>query len=127
MTKPPRFTAVSFGFEYGAPPAARITVDVRDWFRDPYIAPRLRKLTGKHPDVVEKVLSTPYVRQYLSAQHQVIRAILCSGKDVSLAVGCAGGHHRSVVIVDKLAQWLSAHGWDVTVEHRDIDKDVIER
>lgn len=126
MTKP-RFTATSFGYGHEALPAARITVDVRDWFRDPHISPELRKLTGKHPEVIAKVLGTPHVMNFVQCQYMAILAVLNSGRDVTLAVGCVGGRHRSVVLVDTIAGWLEAGGWDVTVEHRDIDKDVIRR
>jgi RNase adaptor protein for sRNA GlmZ degradation len=126
MTKP-RFTATSFGYGHGAPPPARITIDVRNWFRDPRIDPALRELTGKHPEVIDKVLNTPHVANYLLYQFRAIRAVLRSDCDVTIAVGCVGGRHRSVVIADTLTAWLDADGWDATVEHRDIDKDVIRR
>lgn len=126
MTKP-RFTATSFGYGHGAPPEARITVDVRDWFRDPHIEPRLRGLTGRDGEVVEKVLSTENVAIFLLGLEQAARAVLLTGRDVTMAVGCVGGRHRSVVIADTIAEWLADEGWDVTVEHRDIDKDVIRR
>lgn len=96
-------------------------------FRDPHIDPALRGLTGKHPDVIDKVRNTPRVLGYLTGLFHTVTAALKDGGDVHLAIGCVGGRHRSVVIVDTLAEWLADEGWDVTVGHRDIDRDVIQR
>ena len=126
MTKP-HFIAISFGYGHGAPPAARLTVDVRDWFKDPHVSPELRALTGRDSEVIEKVLATPYVTGYLIAQMRVIEYLLNYGVDVTFAVGCVGGRHRSVVIADALAEWLAGAGRHARAQQRDLDKDVIQR
>lgn len=126
MTKP-TFTVTSFGYGHGAPPSAQITVDVRDWFRDPHVSPELRELTGLDEEVVEKVLNTENVVIFTLGLEQAARAVLLTGRDVTLAVGCVGGRHRSVVVANTLANFLRIGFWDVQVSHRDIDKDVIKR
>lgn len=127
MTKP-KLTITSFGYGHDAPPPAQITIDVRDWFRDPHISPELRELTGLDEAVIQKVLNTEGVMVFLLGLEKAVRAVLHTGCDVTLAVGCVGGRHRSVVIVNTLADFLG-HGtrWNVAVGHRDVDKAVLKR
>lgn len=126
MTKP-RFTVTSFGYGHGAPPALPrlIVFDVRTWFRDPHIEPRLRHLTGEHPEIVLKVLGTDGVAGFLRGLREAFASVLLTGVSVDIAFGCVGGRHRSVVLADVLTQWMREDGWDVTVEHRDVDKPVL--
>jgi UPF0042 nucleotide-binding protein len=127
MTKP-QLTITSFGYGHDTPPTARITVDVRDWFRDPHISPELRKLTGKDEAVIEKVLNTENVMIFLLGVEQSVRAVLETGRDVSVAFGCVGGRHRSVVLADTLNEMLLPQlRWSIKVSHRDLDKDVLTR
>lgn len=121
------FTATSFGYGHGPAPQDAIVFDVRKWFRDPHIEPRLRQLTGKHPDVVFKMLDTDGVPEFLRGLRDAFAAVLATGVDVHVAFGCVGGRHRSVVLADVLATWLEMEGFATYVEHRDIERDVITR
>jgi len=126
MTKP-LFTVTSFGYGHAPAPEGAIPFDVRGWFRDPHIEPRLRQMTGKDQEVVLKVLATDGVAGFLRGLRDAFASVLVTGADVNVAFGCVGGRHRSVVLADVLALWLAEQGWDTTVVHRDIDKDVLAR
>lgn len=126
MTKP-KLAITSFGYGHGVPPQAQITIDLRDWFRDPHISPELRELTGLDEAVIEKVLNTENVMIFLLGVEKAVYAVLSTGRDVTVAVGCVGGRHRSVVIANTLAEFLSQQRWEVEVSHRDIGRPVIKR
>lgn len=124
----PALRVVSFGYGHGTPPAADITVDVRDWFRDPHIDPELRQLTGLDDRVVMKVLDTEGVYGFLNAMSATITVLLgLRVRTVTVAVGCVGGRHRSVVIAAMLGERARANGWPVEVEHLHVDRPVIQR
>lgn len=119
---------VSFGYGHAPAPHADIVVDVRDWFRDPNIDPALRALTGADSRVVAKVLDTDGVYDFLLALFDLTAVLLRQrGRTVTVAVGCVGGRHRSVVIAGMLADRFEAVGWPVRVTHRDVGLPVIQR
>ncbi len=117
---------VSFGYGHGAPPAAHITVDVRTHFRDPQFDPAQRELTGADKVVRDAVLAMPGARTLVTGIVVVARGYLRAPASlpVTVAIGCAGGRHRSVVIADEVARLL---GPAAVLEHRDIGLPVIER
>jgi RNase adaptor protein for sRNA GlmZ degradation len=125
-------TIKSFGYGHpGGAPAAHLTVNLCDLFKDPHVSPEMRELTGKDPKVIQSVMRQPGAEAFLRA---LIDGVLdIRHPDPVIAFGCVGGRHRSVVFADALAQELRA--WfrltssmgDVTVEHRDIDKPVLAR
>ena len=119
----------SFGYGHGEPPAAHLTVDVRQHLRDPHIAPGLRYLTARDQPVLEAVLRTPGAAALISALAAGVRALLAgpTAGDVHVAVGCVGGRHRSAVIADRLHGTLVAAGVQAVVVHRDLDRPVITR
>lgn len=118
----------SFGYGHDHPPAADIVVDVRDRFRDPHISPELRELTGRDREVVDKVLGTEGVAEYVDALVGLVTAIAshhCGS--VTVAVGCVGGRHRSVVIAELLAEAVREFGMTAEVEHLHVHLPVLER
>lgn len=123
---------VSFGYGHlddamDIPPAD-ITVDVRDWFRDPHIDPKLRNLTGLDPAVIQKVMDTRGVQTFVSGLCRVADDLLTlQVRPVTVAVGCVGGRHRSVAIVDLLADRARERGWSVEVEHLHVHLPVVTR
>jgi len=114
---------VSFGYRHlaGAPPRADLTVDVREQLRDPHVDPGFRMLTGRDAAVVERVLTTPGAAGLLEALVAAVVAVApgarAAGRWVRVAIGCAGGRHRSVVLADALAARVTRAGFGVEVTH----------
>lgn len=116
---------MSFGFKFGLPAEAGWVVDAR-MVRNPFWVPELRSFTGLDEAVRDYVLEDEVARELIDRTHALIawsaQQSAERGKHaVSLAVGCTGGRHRSVVIVEALAGRLRADGLTVTVTHRDVD------
>lgn len=119
---------LSFGYGHDHPPAADVTVDVRGRFRDPHISPELRELTGRDREVVDKVSSTEGVTEYVDALTGLVAAIAAHHfGTVTVAVGCVGGRHRSVVIAELLAEAVRECGLTAEVEHLHVHLPVIQR
>jgi RNase adaptor protein for sRNA GlmZ degradation len=123
-------TVISFGYLHGPAPAeAHAAIDVRHHFRDPHVSPALRNLTAADEPVVSAVLSTPGIAALsgsLAAMARAFRAGPCPAPLV-IAVGCAGGRHRSAVIAAEVTRQLRAEGAPVTLSHRDIHRPVVLR
>jgi RNase adaptor protein for sRNA GlmZ degradation len=120
----------SFGYGHSAPPEATIVLDLRVLFRNPHRDPRLRELTGLHPDVREHVMATARIEDLVASTVTQVCAVLASAGNpqfvrVDVAVGCAGGRHRSVALAEELATRLEMAGVGVEVVHRDIDKPLL--
>lgn len=131
-TPEPGVVVTSFGYLHGDPPVgAAVTVDVRVYLRDPHISPELRELTGRDEAVRVKVLGTPGAVGVIDGVSRVAWA-LCGaagggGGPVGVAVGCAGGRHRSVVIVDAVVDRLRGAGVLAVAEHRHLHHRVVDR
>lgn len=121
-----RITITSFGYLHSnnQPPTADVTIDLRDFFRDPH--PRLKYMSARDGEVVDKVLGTDGVRKFAESLSTVL-ARLADNAEVTAALGCSGGRHRAPAISDYAATLLTACGYQVEVIHRDIDKPVVER
>jgi len=120
-----RVTLLSFGFKHGLPPEADLVFDVR-FLPNPYFEPELRERDGRDPSVVEFVWGTGEARDLLDHVLGLLRFSLPQfereGKRyLTIAVGCTGGHHRSVVLVEELSRQLRAD-WEVLVRHRDLER-----
>jgi len=118
-------TVMSFGFKFGLPADAGWVVDAR-MVRNPFWVPELRSFTGLDVPVRDYVLADEVARELIDHTHSLMswssRRYADRGRDhLSLAIGCTGGRHRSVVIVEALAERLRADGLTVTVTHRDVD------
>lgn len=121
-----RVAVTSFGFKRGAPRDTDMLFDVR-FLANPHWQDALRPLTGKDDPVKSYVLeqpeTPPFLRAVESVMDVVVPASLREGKRyLSIAVGCTGGKHRSVVIAEELARYLRAE-FDLPVDatHRDLD------
>lgn len=124
-------TVRSFGFKYGVPGDADITMDVR-FLPNPFYLSELRDLTGLEAPVVEFVLERPetgaFLDRWLSLLEVLMPGYIIEGKHhLSIAVGCTGGMHRSVVLAEETARYLQGLGYRVAVSHRDIGRDRGER
>jgi UPF0042 nucleotide-binding protein len=121
----------SFGYGHDSAPAATIILDLRTLFRNPHSDPALRELTGLHPDVREHVMNTPGIEALVASTVTQVQLLLADAGNpqflrVDVAVGCAGGRHRSVAVAEELASRLELVGVGVEVMHRDVEKPVLE-
>ncbi|HEY2296210.1 MAG TPA: RNase adapter RapZ [Jatrophihabitans sp.] len=122
-----RATVVSFGFKYGLPVDADLVVDVR-FLPNPYWIPELRDLTGNDQEVKDYVLSQDDAADFLDRYAAILQLIGAgyqreSKRYLTLAVGCTGGKHRSVVMAQELAKRLEADNIQATVVHRDLGRE----
>jgi UPF0042 nucleotide-binding protein len=122
-----RATVLSFGFKYGTPVDADLIVDVR-FLPNPYWRPDLRELSGRDDAVKEYVLgqpdAVPFVDRYAAVLELITAGYRREGKRyLTLAVGCTGGKHRSVVMAQQLADRLTALGVQTTVANRDLGRE----
>ena len=111
----------SFGFKHGLPGDADFVFDARS-LPNPYWEPSLRNLTGRDPEVIRFLEAQPGVEVLLQDIIRFIEARIpeyqASNRGyLTVAVGCTGGQHRSVYIVDRLARHFSAHHPNVTTRH----------
>ncbi len=114
---------VSFGFKHGLPLDADLVFDVR-FLPNPNYVQELRHRTGLDDEVREYVLRWPIAQELLTRLATLIEFLLPQysqeGKSqVVVAIGCTGGQHRSVVVVEELALSLRGSGRRISVEHRD--------
>jgi UPF0042 nucleotide-binding protein len=118
---------VSFGFKYGMPVDADVVLDVR-FLDNPFFVPELRLLTGLDQAVILHVLSAPETQEFLTRCRALLEYVLPryerEGKSyLTIAIGCTGGRHRSVVVAEALARELNAStGFPIAVVHRDADR-----
>ncbi len=117
---------ISFGFKHGTPLDVDTIFDVR-FMPNPHYDPELRPLTGHDEPVREAVLGQDDAQVFLEKTSDLLSFLIpryaAEGKTYfTLGVGCTGGRHRSVVIVEELARWLSHGGGDADlfVRHRDL-------
>lgn len=116
----------SFGFRYGLPPSADLVIDVR-FLPNPHFLPELRASSGLDVAVRDYVLTQPLCREFMKKFENLLEFLLPQyrheGKSyLTIAVGCTGGRHRSVAVVEALATFLTARGFLLKTLHRDIDK-----
>ncbi len=121
-----RVQVISFGFKHGLPMHADLVMDVR-FLKNPYFVEALRPLSGKTEKIRSFVLNNDqtglFLRKYFDLLDILIPQYEHEGKSyLSIAIGCTGGRHRSVVIAEKLHQHLAEQGLSVALFHRDIDK-----
>ena len=116
----------SFGYKHGIPLEADLVFDVRS-AANPHWVPELRPLDGRSKEISDYVLADPVgaelTASILGYLKEPLAAYLADGRGrLSIAIGCTGGRHRSVAIVEALAKALApvADGAPIVVEHRDI-------
>ncbi|MGI6296841.1 MAG: RNase adapter RapZ [Armatimonadota bacterium] len=115
---------LSFGFKHGTPLDADLVFDVR-FLANPYWVPKLRNLNGTNEEVAQYVLSDPLTEPLMEKLFDLVEfslpQYLREGKAyLTIAIGCTGGKHRSVVVATELARFLAASNYTVRVEHRDL-------
>ncbi|MBT8495974.1 MAG: RNase adapter RapZ [Deltaproteobacteria bacterium] len=116
-------TLLSFGFKHGLPPESNVVFDVR-FLPNPYFVEELSGLNGKDPRVARYVLDTDEGRETFERVESYLRFALprfeSEGKKyLTIAIGCTGGRHRSVAMVEGLKAKL-AGDYDAFARHRDL-------
>jgi len=118
---------ISFGYPAGLPREADLVMDAR-FLRNPHYDPQLRPRTGQDADVAAYVEADPMFADFFDRLAGMLLLLLPryrqeGKKYLTIAVGCTGGRHRSVTIVEKLAATLSEAGWRVSITHRELSRE----
>ena len=118
-----RLTIMSFGFKFGLPPEADLVLDVR-CLPNPFYVPELKHKTGLDQEVVDFVMSHPEAQELLKRYEHFLEYALPlyvkEGKSqLTIAVGCTGGKHRSITFARKIAEYCKQLGYEPGVQHRD--------
>src|SRR5579863_3045432 len=116
-------SSASFGYKRGVPLDADLVFDVR-FLPNPHFVPEFRNLTGKDAKVENYIVSFPQTREFLDRVTDLLIFLLPhyihEGKSyLTLAFGCTGGQHRSVMIAEEIARHLRRAGYRLKVVHRD--------
>ena len=115
---------ISFGFKNGIPMDADMVFDVR-CFPNPFYVDELKNKTGNDEEVQNYVMNNTLAAEYLKKLKDMIEFLIpvFSGegrKSLIVAIGCTGGHHRSVTFANKLTDYIRSLGYDADAIHRDI-------
>ena len=115
---------MSFGYKHGIPLEADWVLDVR-FIPNPYYVPSLKPLTGNNKKVSQYVLKQDIAKEFINRLVEIIKRLIpCYIKEgkysLTVALGCTGGHHRSVAIANEVYRIFSEEGRRVTLEHRDL-------
>ena len=119
-------SSVSFGFRNGVPEDADLVFDVR-FLPNPHFVPEFRPLTGRHPRVAKYIRSFPQTQEFITRISDLLVYLLPhyihEGKSyLTIAFGCTGGQHRSVMIAEDVGKHLRRAGYRVKIVHRDSPK-----
>ncbi len=117
---------ISFGYKHGLPLDADVVLDCR-FLPNPHWVEELKDLTGLDAKVREYLWCRPETGEFIDRVTDLLRFLLpqflAEGKSyTAIAVGCTGGRHRSVAVVEELASRLRDEGYRLSVFHRDIDR-----
>jgi RNase adapter protein RapZ len=124
-SSPLSINLISFGYKNGIPLESDLLFDVR-FISNPYFVPRLKALSGKDRAVVKYLRSFPETNEFVKRIGNLLQYLLPKymkeGKRyLTVAVGCTGGRHRSVFIVEELARLLKQKKRALHIRHRDVD------
>ena len=119
---------LSFGYRHGLPTDSDLVFDVR-FLPNPNYIPKFKQLTGKNPSVARYIESFPQTQEFIGRISDLLTYLLPhylrEGKSyLTIAFGCTGGHHRSVMIAERIRKNLAAAGYKTKVTHRDATKPV---
>lgn len=116
----------SFGFRNGVPADADLVFDVR-FLPNPNYIPEMKNLTGRHPKVAAYIRAYPQTQLFLAKVQDLLEFLLPfyikEGKSyLTIAFGCTGGQHRSVMMTEEIAKRITKAGYPVRKSHRDMKK-----
>ncbi len=117
---------VSFGYRFGIPADADLVFDVR-FLPNPHFVPRLRRYSGRHSRVARYLRSFPQTGEFLRRIEGLLAYLIPhyirEGKSyLTIAFGCTGGRHRSVMLAEAVRRALGRRGYAAKVVHRDVEK-----
>jgi UPF0042 nucleotide-binding protein len=117
-------SSMSFGYKNGVPLEADLVFDVR-FLPNPHFVPEFRPLTGKHPKVAAYVRGFAQTTEFLDRTTDLLLFLLPhyvqEGKSyLTVAFGCTGGQHRSVMIAEEMRKRLAKEGYRIKISHRDM-------
>lgn len=117
---------ISFGYRYGLPTDADMALDVR-FLPNPYFVEDLKKYNGNDSRVREYVLKWDDTLHFLDKIYSLLSFLIPryekEGKTyLTIAVGCTGGRHRSVVVLNQISEYLSEKGYSININHRDMER-----
>jgi RNase adapter protein RapZ len=115
---------ISFGYKYGLPNEADIVMDVR-FLPNPYFVTELKEMDGNQKPVIDYIMKWKETKIFLKGFYELISFLIPQyqkeGKSqLTIAVGCTGGRHRSVTIINALAEFLKKEKFLINTRHRDI-------
>lgn len=121
-------TVTTFGYKRGIPIDADMVFDMR-FLPNPFYQENLRPQTGKDKDVRDYVMSFPRAHIFIDKINELVGYVAPyyleqDKKQLIIAIGCTGGMHRSVVVAEELYRLFKEQGLRVTIEHRDIKRDL---
>jgi UPF0042 nucleotide-binding protein len=124
--RPLLVSLVSFGYRYGVPVDADLVFDVR-FLPNPHFVPRLRRFSGKDKRVARYIRSFPQTGEFLRRIEGLLNFLIPyyirEGKSyLTIAFGCTGGRHRSVMLAEAIRRALAKHGYPAKVLHRDLTR-----
>jgi len=117
---------LTFGFKFGVPYDIDLLFDVR-FLKNPHFIPELKPLSGDDTRVRDFVLSDPNAMALIERLEGLLQFLIpCYEREprsyLTIAIGCTGGRHRSVTVARQLQEALSAIGYEVSLNHRDLHK-----
>lgn len=120
-------TVLSFGFKYGIPTDSDLVFDVR-FLPNPYYIKEIRHMTGNDFPIYDYVMASPKSYEFLDKIEDLLQFLIPNyrneGKNqLVISIGCTGGKHRSVTLVNEITKRLQRLPHSVRKEHRDIEKD----
>ena len=121
-----QISITSFGYRYGLPESVDIVMDVR-FLPNPFYNEELKDLDGKNKKVIDYVLCREETKEFLNIFEKMLDFLIpnyiAEGKSyLGIGIGCTGGEHRSVVISEKIFEYLKLKGYSIKLFHRDISK-----
>jgi RNase adapter protein RapZ len=126
--KPLLVSLVSFGYRFGLPVDADLVFDVR-FLPNPHFVPKLRPYSGKNARVARYIRSFKQTGEFLRRIDGLLKYLIphyiSEGKSyLTIAFGCTGGRHRSVMMAEAVAKALAKRGYTTKLEHRDLERSV---
>ncbi|MDP2945310.1 MAG: RNase adapter RapZ, partial [Atribacterota bacterium] len=125
-----QITLISFGYKYGIPIDVDMVFDVR-FLPNPFYIDKSKNLPGTNEKIEKYVTEFPvtqhFTEVYFNLLNYLIPYYIEEGKTyLSIAFGCTGGRHRSVVLINSLANYLEGKEYKLFVKHRDMNKEEIK-
>ena len=121
-----QISITSFGYKYGTPENADIIIDVR-FSKNPFYDKKLKRLNGRDDEVIGFILRSEENKKFILMFEKMLDFLIpnyiVEGKSyLGIGIGCTGGKHRSVVISEKIYEYLKLKGHSIKLNHKDIDK-----